>query len=250
MPQTITGNPATSHGNPIQLTAVADGDAANATNLANTPLQAVTDVIAWLQAHAALFDASNTFSAAQTIAALLTLSTSDLALTKSGDQAVTKSGSGKLQLGTSIAADLELVRNAVVMLALTASGIDAKTQKIVNVVDPDAAQDAATMGYVDTLASGPTAPTPNSGYTAIDGLAYWRTRDGMVHLKGGFTFTGGGDVAFTLPVGFRPAYARAFAVSSGSATLRTILVSAAGEVGYVPMPSGTTYLDTVSFLAE
>ncbi len=74
------------------------------------------------------------------------------ALNRAGDQALTKGNSGKLQFGTSIATDLELLRAGAAMLALTASGIDAKTQKIVNVVDPTLAQDAATKGYVDAAA--------------------------------------------------------------------------------------------------
>src|SRR6266542_3349524 len=238
----------------IQIQEPADTDAANVASV-NTALTKIANYIAYLQAHAALFDDTNTFSAAQTIAALLTLSTSNVSLTAGALQSILKGGTGKLQVGTSQASDLELIVGNVVKLAiLAAGGIDAKTQKIINVVDPAAAQDAATKNYVDGIQfAAPTiiGATLNGSWTGTVG--YWKDRSGVVHLLGPAVW-GAGTLIFTLPAGFRPAAIRNLAVAawSGSAyapnliqiqSNGTVSVLGAGSAGY-------QYWLDVSFLGE
>ncbi len=116
-----SGNAASGARSPaVSVNVIADGDTVNAAISTAAP-KTLADFVAWLQAHAAIFDDANTFSAAQVFAALVSLNANNLALTKSGDQSVLKSGSGKLQLGSSIAADVELLVGGNARAVLSAS---------------------------------------------------------------------------------------------------------------------------------
>ena len=72
-------------------------------------------------------------------------------LAKAGAQTVTHSG-GTLQVGTSDANDVQLVRAGAAFFGTTSTSLDAITHPIINVVDPTNAQDAATKNYVDVTA--------------------------------------------------------------------------------------------------
>lgn len=63
MPTTVTGNPATSHGNPISFTAPADGETANAASV-DSPIQALADGVAHQQLHAPDLGGANAFTGA------------------------------------------------------------------------------------------------------------------------------------------------------------------------------------------
>ena len=97
----------------------------------------------------------------------------------------------------------------------------------------------------------PVTPSPiDSHWTAGNGLAYWRTHDRIVHIKGTITAGSGAantDPIFTLPEGYRPAYARQIITGNGW----WINVADNGVVtcnGYI---SGqVSYFDALSFLAE
>lgn len=65
MPTTITGNPATSHGDPISFTAPADGETANAASV-DSPYQAAADVIAQLQRDAVFESGNQTIAGTKT----------------------------------------------------------------------------------------------------------------------------------------------------------------------------------------
>lgn len=58
---------------------------------------------------------------------------------------------------------VKLTVNGVTILSVTGSIVDAGTHKISNVVDPAAAQDAATKNYVDTADAGKVSTTLTSG---------------------------------------------------------------------------------------
>ncbi len=106
-----------------------------------------------------------------------------------------------------------------------------------------------------------TAITPNSNWSASDGLAYVKDHLGFVHLKGRVTSTAGGTAnPFTLPAGYRPAVARILPCvgywHSESPPMHPCFfyVSAAGVISSphgTPIQAGEYIIfDGVSFLAE
>jgi hypothetical protein len=130
MPNTITGNPATGHGNPISFSGPASGDAI-ASGAMDTALQALADLVARFQSQGAQLDTTNTFtqsvifSAAVTLSAALTAN-GNVALNASALQSVLKGGTGKLDIGTSTANDVEFLVGNVVKAILRSS--DGKLQ--------------------------------------------------------------------------------------------------------------------------
>jgi hypothetical protein len=192
-------------------------------------------LITTLLAAAQTWAAKQTFSVGQDV-------TGTIALVQAALQQIVKTGAGKLQVGTAAgnANDLELlVAGAVKLALLNAGGIDAKTQRILNVADPSAAQDAATKNYVDqglvvkapsanpTFIGAVTVPDPINSTDAankeyVDG---WATGSGVVAGTGwtilvlrlqkaanGLVYvsiqaqagSGAGAAFATLPSGYRP----------------------------------------------
>jgi hypothetical protein len=113
---------------------------------------------------------------------------------------------------------------------------------------PSAATDA--MRYGDSFAAPtPIAITPEAHLTASGGLAYWKDRNNIVHLKGTATGDGSeGTVAFILPPGYRPAYQRFFA-SPFVGGIQQVSVNTNGNVE-IGGASRISRFDGVSFLAE
>lgn len=196
---TLTGNPATSRSSPLAVSAVSDGDAGSAANLADTPLQPILDVLAFLQAQAARLDLANTFTqtqlfqAAVTLSALLTAN-ANVSLAKAGDQSILKGGSGKFQVGTSTATDLELLVGGVVKAVLSAS-----TGRLGGLTDPAAAQDAATKAYVD-------AATVAKAYTDASSAKAWGSINcgaaGAATINNGFNLASASYSGTSLTVNF------------------------------------------------
>jgi len=125
---------------------------------------------------------------------------------------------------------------------------------------PSAATDA--MRYGDSFAApSPVEITPTANWTAISGLAYWKDRDGVVHLKGGATWaTGASNIVFVLPTGYRPANTRFFTGETYDASVAGYaagLYSVASD-GSITAASHSSafsgndrvYLDCIHFLAE
>jgi len=122
----------------------------------------------------------------------------------------------------------------------------------------------AISGLLTGAATTPVSITPNAGFTAGNGLAYWRSPDGIVRIKGKITNTSAGltgnvVTSSPLPAGFRPLSDRSFVCSDGnSARIFHFVVSnsgiiicagdSLGSAGFLQGP--TAYLDTISFLAE
>src|SRR6185295_18271607 len=81
----------------------------------------------------------------------------------------------------------------------------------------------AISGLLTGAATTPVSITPNTGLTAGNGLAYWRTPDGITRIKGKVTNTAAGTTQSVitttpLPAGFRPLSDRIFMCSDGNGT--------------------------------
>lgn len=131
MPQSYTGNTTGLSGRPAATISEPLGsDVRNATSVV-TPLRKLADLVQYLMSKVGMVDVVSTWTAKQTMAGGLDVSSGDVALIAAALQKLTKSG-GKLQVGTSDGNDLELLRAGVIMLGLTASGIDFKNYTLVN----------------------------------------------------------------------------------------------------------------------
>lgn len=97
-----------------------------------------------------------------------------------------------------------------------------------------------------------TAITPNAGWTAGGGLAYWKDPTGVVRLKGNVSFFAAANPAFTLPAGFRPSVLRSTAAVNSNAAVVRLQYDATGAFSVFPLPANNDviYLDGISFLAE
>jgi hypothetical protein len=257
MPQNYSGSTSGLTGRPtVTISEPVGTDQRNAVSV-QTPLRALANFVQYLMTNAAFLGA-NVFTATQQI------SSGALELTQAAAQAILKAGSGKLQVGTKAGnnSDVEWLTNGVVKAALLAAGgFDMKSQRIVNVTDPSAAQDAATKVYVDAL----QAAAPPAWTTAADptnwntfgsvysppgglGVAYLKTY-GVSHvhvaLKRTTSAYASGDAIVTLPAGQRPRTDVPLRVSliDGSSGARTFADGLINEVGavrvYAAVNSGT-----------
>lgn len=108
-----------------------------------------------------------------------------------------------------------------------------------------------------------TAITPDTGWTAYEGLGSWKDALGRVHLKGSVRFGSGGSTndLLTLPAGFRPLFTRRFPVifNIAATTGENIVICNVNPTGVVslntlgfgtPNINDSFSLDGVSFLAE
>ncbi len=126
MPTTITGNSATDPGTTPSVSGPAFGDAV-ASGPIDTFLQTIMNALSWLRVNspqlggANAFAGSNTFNAAVTIAGLLSLNSGNVQLTAAGLQSILKTGTGKLDIGTLSAQDLEFLVGNVVKWTLQQS---------------------------------------------------------------------------------------------------------------------------------
>jgi len=249
VPTTLTGTASDPTTSP-QTTGPASGDLISAAPMDNA-LQPILNFIAWLRTHGALVDSSNTFSVAQTIAALLTLSASDLDLTKSGLQSILKSGSGKLDIGTSTANDLELVVGGVVKAILDAS--TGRLRAVASTASGDAALSFATKDYVDAivLSDGTSGLSWYSGWTGVN-FKLTKVAGGIVVFNFAATAGGGaGTNIVTLTAGYRPislASVSTAGFDNTGAICGFNVVGAGGVVALSASPTtGHTYSGTLVF---
>lgn len=87
---------------------------------------------------------------------------------------------------------------------------------------------------VDDLITDDSPPFKNDWTNSLGDdspVAFLRTLNGWVHLRGGFTGGLDGTVVFTLPAGFRPQYQQPMVIPSGSlGHFATCIVQANGDV--------------------
>jgi hypothetical protein len=184
MPNPYNGNTSGLSGRPtVTISEPVGTDTRNALSV-QTPLRKLADLVQYLMTNAAFLGA-NVFTATQQI------SSGALELTQAAAQAILKAGSGKLQVGTKAGnnSDLELLINGVVKAALLAAGgFDVKSQRIVNVTDPSAAQDADTKAARDAAISAAVAALASQSYvTGLPGRIVAAARpsgSGTVALNG------------------------------------------------------------------
>jgi hypothetical protein len=197
MSTTYSGNPASGAQSPaIQITRPSDGDALNAASI-NATLQKIADYIAFLQAHVALIDVGQSFTAAQAFLDAIQLS-------KSGDQSIFKYGSGALEIGTLINSDLGFKTNGVTRAVLRASD-----GRIGSLADPVQNQDADTMAARNAAITAgfnisTAAITPGSNWSGAQSIVKksGRTVTVIISAMGGVGASWG-SVA-NVPAGFRP----------------------------------------------
>lgn len=94
-------------------------------------------------------------------------------------------------------------------------------------------------------------PTMQNGWTSAGGaylpVGYLQDAEGWVHLRGRVTGGTGGQSAFTLPEGYRPAGVIPFAVAVGTG-VGLVSVTTLGAI--VPATGADASLEQVSFLAK
>lgn len=97
-----------------------------------------------------------------------------------------------------------------------------------------------------------TALVPNTGWTAANGLGYWKDPAGVVRVKGAVTAPGASNQPFTLPVGFRSLADRWFPIMDLTAgVISFIKVASDGTTFLSPAVNTHQYfLDSIAFLAE
>lgn len=107
---------------------------------------------------------------------------------------------------------------------------------------------AGTSNFIGTKLTAPTLINGFSNQAGYRASAYTKDSSGMVHLFG--TVAAAADnVAFTLPVGYRPSGTLAFATVADNGLLSRVNISAGGNVT-VFRNSGTGGLSGISFFAE
>jgi hypothetical protein len=108
----------------------------------------------------------------------------------------------------------------------------------------------AFVGSSNVIVSPYVVPALLNGFANVgspwDTAGYRKDAHGVVRLKG-MIHAGADNVAFTLPVGFRPAAQRRFASGGTTAEPGTIIVTPAGSVTAYLGLNGTVSLDPVSF---
>ncbi len=267
MSSTYNSNPASGAWSPaLSITEPADGDLANVASV-NMALSKLADFIAFLQANAGQKGGANTWTQAQTIQALLSL-TNNLAFSAAVAQTLLKTAAGGLTVGTAAGGgDLTLSANGVALLKLLASGsMDAQGKVLGNLGAPAVAGDALSKVALSwaTMASGSANWTAGPGHVAP---AYWKDAAGIVHLRGHLTCNTGYSTSLVtvaaagaLPAGCRPLGQRQIpgAVSpTGAAVLTGQVV--VGADGSISLSTGTSrawvindviWLDGVTFVAE
>jgi hypothetical protein len=156
-----TGVPANFLRTPTVSTSLpADGDPGNAASI-GTPLQKLLDYVAWLQANAAGRGETNTFTQAQTFNAIASY-LANIGLTGTALQSILKSGTGGLDVGTSIASDVRILLGNVAKWTAQAStgNLVSAGGTVTGLPAPVNTTDAATKAYVDGL------PTRANTFTA------------------------------------------------------------------------------------
>jgi hypothetical protein len=78
--------------------------------------------------------------------------------------------------------------------------------------------------------------------------AFYKDREGVVHLQGTVAGSGLFDEVFTLPPGYRPAASEAFVVGGNGGKVARVVVSGSGEV--TAQPETIVSFDGVTFRAE
>ena len=124
-------------------------------------------------------------------------------------------------------------------LVTAEAGIDCNAQKIIDVLDPTADQDAATKKYVDDSVSGVLLPVewtqPTAGVNCVtNALRTRKLQDGTVEFNGRITFTGVvADGVDILTTGHPP-----WSISATGYTSFTIMVPVYNSVGptYAEVP--------------
>jgi hypothetical protein len=214
---------------------------------------------------------SLTWAAKHTFAAGVDLFAGDLSLVQSAQQRIRKT-LGKLQAGTGDANDFELLRADVVMLALTAAGVDAKNSALLNVgrvllqnntADPTSPPEGAVwcrsdlhrviarLGGVSVGLA--TDGIDGGGSIALNG--FWtrsafhapvlqKMSSGLVLFSAALTspVLSPPDLVATLPGGYWPVEDVSLVCSDGSNPSKTMhILSANGEVHVPSAATLTTY---------
>jgi len=251
MPTALTGNPASGARSPaISGSGPAAADLV-ASGTIDTLFQKILDYIAWLQANTPGLAEGNTFTQAQVMQALLTLSASDVALSKTGAQKMTKTGTGGLTVGTEAGnGDLILTANGVSMFkALAAGTLDAQGKRLANLAAPTTAGDAVAW-----VAPAWTALVGLGDFSILNSAAYIKDIAGVVHFRGGFGSTAGGSFRLnnaTIAAGCRPANQITYVIKAGAGTANVVVDSAGVMTLAVAAPAGTTFdIGGISYYAE
>ena len=114
-----------------------------------------------------------------------------------------------------------------------------------------------TLAAIGASLYGPAKTTPTLGTNWAHGASslvqFWKDADRMVHLSGKAVNTSDSvpSTIFTLPIGYRPTYARRFAIVVANTAIGVLEITTGGAATVVLGALNTSvYLDGVSFRGE
>jgi hypothetical protein len=118
-----------------------------------------------------------------------------------------------------------------------------------DLASPEAMHDAGLPELVDLDTCLDAPPDQWMVYNPdVQGVGYYRDRDGFVHLTGVAMACGSApQTIFTLPPGYLPAHWERFAVTNGPTTVATVDVKQDGRVGAVSDNTEELALAAISF---